>query len=408
MKNASEKQEQVLRSAQDDRAVSGIYLSIPFCRQKCTYCNFASEAHAAELLPGYLHLLESEIRDRTALWPAAGIPARDAAEADSVYLGGGTPGLLTEAQLRSLMDVVSASFHVKHDVEITLEVSPENVTEASASAWAACGVNRISMGVQSMVTEELRAVGRMHDADTVRRAFAALRSAGIEDVSVDLIAGLPLQTAESWRASLESLLELRPAHFSVYMLEVDEDSRLGRELLEGGSRYRAAASPSEEQAANFYCAAVEMLRTEGYEHYEISNFARPGFESRHNLKYWSNAPYFGFGVDAHSYDGERRWANTDSLDSYLDKMARGESPVVECKTLDQRQQLEERLFLGLRRRDGVSLAQLHDEFALDVLRQYNGSIQEFAEAGWIERDGDRLRLTDRGVLFSNEVFAGFI
>jgi oxygen-independent coproporphyrinogen-3 oxidase len=390
---------------------TGIYLSIPFCRQKCTYCNFASEAHASELLPEYLRLLESEILNRTTLWPSAGIPPWENAMADTIYLGGGTPGLLTGAQLQSLLEHVRTSFHVKHGmagIEVTLEASPENVTEAAANSWAACGVNRISMGVQSMVTQELRAVGRMHDADTVRRAFGALRSAGIENTSVDLIAGLPFQTAESWRVSLEALLERNPTHLSVYMLEVDEDSRLGRELLEGGSRYRTGAVPSEEQVANFYCAAVEFLRAAGFEHYEISNFARPTFESRHNLKYWTNVPYFGFGVDAHSYDGERRWANTDSMDSYLEKMARGESPVVECKVLDPEQQLEERLFLGLRRRRGVSLAQIEEEFAVDVARQYNGPIEEFRDAGWVERDGDRLRLTDRGLLFSNEVFAGFL
>ena len=387
---------------------AGIYLSVPFCRQKCTYCNFASEAHSSASLPEYLWLLEEEILHRSALWPAAGIPAWNDAAADTIYLGGGTPGLLDDGQLGSLLKAVRTSFRVADRAEITVEASPENVNPASASAWAACGVNRISMGVQSMVTQELRAVGRMHDGDTVRRTFASLRSAGIENLSVDLIAGLPFQTAESWRVSLETLLELRPTHLSVYMLEVDEDSRLGRELLEGGSRYRAGAVPAEEQVADFYGAAVETLRAAGFEHYEISNFARPGCESRHNLKYWSNAPYFGFGVDAHSYDGERRWANADSLDAYLEKMLRGESPIAECKVLGRQQQLEERLFLGLRQRSGVSLAQIEEEFAVDVARQYDGPIQEFSDAGWVEQDGDRLRLTDRGVLFSNEVFAGFL
>ena len=395
-----------------DRA--GVYLSIPFCRQKCTYCNFASEAHAPESLPEYLRLLESEIHNRTTLWPAAGIPAWDDAIADTIYLGGGTPGLLTGEQLASLMRMACASFHVKHPapgmpgIEITLEAAPENVTEANARAWADCGVNRISMGVQSMVTEELRAVGRRHDADTVRGAFALLRNAGMENISADLIAGLPHQTAASWRVSLERLIELSPAHFSVYMLEVDEDSRLGRELLDGGLRYRAGAVPAEEQVAEFYCTAIETLRRAGYEQYEISNFARPGCESLHNWKYWTNAPYFGFGVDAHSYDGERRWANTDSLDAYLGKLARRESPVSECKLLAREEQLEERLFLGLRRRGGVSLPEIDAEFAADVAGRYNGTIQEFVDAGWVEHSGGRLRLTDRGILFSNEVFAGFL
>lgn len=387
---------------------AGIYVSVPFCRQKCTYCNFASDAYASELLPKYLRLLESEILHRSAIQQAGGIPAWEDAAADSIYLGGGTPGLLSTEQLHSLLRAVRASFRVDAGAEITLEASPENVTPASASGWAAGGVNRISMGVQSMVTRELRAVGRMHDAETVRRAFAALRSAGIENISADLIAGLPFQTAQSWRVSLDALLELEPSHLSVYMLEVDEDSRLGRELLKGGSRYRAGAVPPEEQVADFYCAAVEILREAGFEHYEISNFARSGFESRHNLKYWTDAPYFGFGVEAHSYDGERRWANTDSLERYLETMERGESPIADCKVLGPQERLEERLFLGLRYRGGVSLAQLSEEFAVDISRQYEGTIQEFCDVGWVEQDGDRLRLTDRGLLFSNEVFAGFL
>ena len=390
---------------------AGIYLSIPFCRQKCTYCNFASEARAAESLPEYLGRLETEIRSRAILWPTAGIPLWDEVAADTIYLGGGTPGLLTGEQLASLLRTASTSFHTQRstaEIEVTLEASPENVTAANAGAWAACGVTRISMGVQSMVTAELRAVGRMHDAETVRCATAGLRAAGIDNISVDLIAGLPHQSPESWRVSLDRLLELEPAHFSVYMLEVDEDSRLGRELLQGGSRYRADAVPMEEQVADFYCTAVETLHGAGYEQYEISNFARPGRKSQHNWKYWTNAPYFGFGVDAHSYDGERRWANTDSIETYLRKVAQGESPVVECKVLALQEQIEERLFLGLRRRSGVSLPELAAEFATDVAERYNGTIQEFVEAGWVEQSGGRLRLTDRGLLFSNEVFAGFL
>jgi oxygen-independent coproporphyrinogen-3 oxidase len=264
------------------------------------------------------------------------------------------------------------------------------------------------MGVQSMVKDELRAVGRMHDAETVRQAFALLRSAGIENISVDLIAGLPRQTAESWRVSLDALTELAPTHFSVYMLEVDEDSRLGRELLEGGGRYAAGTVPAEEQVAELYCDAAERLRAVGYEHYEISNFARPGHASRHNWKYWTNAPYFGLGVDAHSYDGARRWANTDSLDAYLENLSRGDSPISDCKVLSHDEQLEERLFLGLRRRMGVSLRELDSEFAVATAERYNSVIEEFVEAGWVERSGDRLLLTERGMLFSNEVFAGFL
>ena len=387
---------------------AGIYMSVPFCRQKCTYCNFASDAHAALLLPEYLRLLESEIIQHSALCQKAGLPAREGVPVDTVYMGGGTPGLLGAVQLRSLLEAVRASFHVEPGAEVTLEASPENVTPANASGWAACGINRISMGVQSMAREELRAVGRMHDAQMVRQAITTLQAAGIENISADLIAGLPHQTAPSWKASLDALLELEPAHLSVYMLEVDEDSRLGREMLEHGSRYHADAIPSEEQVADFYLLAVETLREAGFNHYEISNFTRPGRESRHNLKYWTDAPYFGFGVDAHSYDGERRWANADSLSTYRETMERGEPPFSHSMALGTQEKLEERLFLGLRRRQGVSLSKIGSEFAVVVSQRYERPIQEFCEAGWLEQDGDWLRLTDRGLLFSNEVFAGFL
>ena len=389
-----------------DRA--GIYLSIPFCRQKCSYCNFASEVHPLSRLPRYLRALQTEITGRARLWQMAGIPSSEDPPVDTIYLGGGTPGLIEPEQLRNLLGTVRASFQVEPAAEITLEASPENVTAASAAAWASSGVNRISMGVQSMAERELRAVGRRHSAETVARAFSILNSAGIDNLSTDLIAGLPYQTEQSWNASLEAVLRLEPAHFSVYMLEVDQDSQLGNEILGQGQRYRATAVPSEDQVAAFYSTAVERLRADGYEHYEVSNFALRRRESLHNEKYWTGAPYFGFGVDAHSYDGERRWAGTDSLDVYLEKLEHAEPPTVDLRTLSAQEKLEERFFLGLRRRQGVRASRLNLDFDVDVHKKYSAQIKEFREAGWLETDGDWLRLTDRGLLCSNEVFAGFL
>ena len=200
---------------------AGIYISIPFCRQKCTYCNFASEVHPSTLLPRYVDSLIREIASRRELWSKSGIPPCEDAPVDSIYLGGGTPGLLDYEQMGNLLGAVRSSFPVEGGAEITIEASPENVTSASAAAWVANGINRVSLGVQYMVREEIRAVGRMHDAHTVAQAFSSLRAAVIENISADLIAGLPHQTAESWEASLRRLLELGPAHFSIYMLEVD-------------------------------------------------------------------------------------------------------------------------------------------------------------------------------------------
>ncbi|MBI4460147.1 MAG: radical SAM family heme chaperone HemW [Acidobacteria bacterium] len=387
---------------------AGIYLSVPFCRQKCTYCNFASDAFSVSLLAPYLDSLETEIERRAQLWAQVGIPAVSDIAADTVYWGGGTPGILSGEQLARLLGVVRSAFRIADGAEITLEASPENATAEKAVAWAACGINRISLGVQSMNREELRAVGRMHSGETVAEAFAALRGAGIGNISADLIAGLPGQTERSRQDSLRALLALEPAHLSVYLLETGEDSRLGREILKGGSRYRASSVPSEEEVVEFYCAAKESLRQAGFHHYEISNFARPGWESRHNRKYWRDVPYLGFGVEAHSYDGERRWANSDSLPDYLERMRQGLSPITEQRKLGPRERMEERLFLGLRQREGVSVAQLQSDFSVDLYARYGSQLREFSESGWLEKTGDVLRLTEEGVLFSNEVFAGFL
>ena len=404
---------------------AGIYISVPFCRQKCTYCNFASDVLPSYLLLDYAKALIKEIGGRRELWPAAGIPLGEDLPIDAIYMGGGTPGLLAPERLAAILDEVRASFHVEHLAEITIEASPENVTAATAAAWAAMGVNRVSLGVQSMVREEIRAVGRIYDAAGIEAAFTNLRAAGIRNISADLIAGLPHQTPASWDRSMQELLALAPEHVSVYMLEVDDDSRLGNELLRKGEHYHATAVPTEDQIADFYCAAMQRLRGAGFEHYEISNFARPGKRSRQNQKYWTNAPYFGFGADAHSYDGERRWANVDDAAAYIEKVEHGQLPLAEKKTLDWREKLEERLFLGLRRREGVSLAQVEAEFAAEgignreqgideasintsISRRFAEPIRKFTAAGWLESAGDCLRLTDQGVLFSNEVFAGFL
>ena len=387
---------------------AGIYLSIPYCRQKCTYCNFASAVRPMAELPQYLQSLESEILHCAEIWEQAGLPPQLPASVDSIYMGGGTPGLLSADQLTGLMNALRHRFSIRPAAEITLEASPENVTAERAAVWAACGINRVSLGVQSMATKELRAVGRMHTARGVGESVAMLRQMGIDNISLDLIAGLPHQTAESWENTLQGALELAPPHLSVYMLEVDEDSTLGGELLQGGSRYAASAVPSEELVVELYMRALERFAEAGFIHYEISNFARPGRASRHNEKYWTGIPYFGFGVDAHSYDGDSRWANVDSIAGYLEAMARDREPIREHSALDPLQKLEERFFLGLRRREGILLSSVITECDSAVRDSYQARIDCFCDAGWLELEGDRLRLTNRGMLFSNEVFAGLL
>lgn len=373
----------------------GLYVSIPFCRFKCTYCNFASGVFRPGLLEQYLDALFWEIHtwDRHSCLSSL--------TADSIYLGGGTPSMLACEQIRRLFAELRQAFFVTADAEVTLEAAPGSIHAELAGAWRACGVNRVSLGVQSFVEQELKAVGRPHRAETVAADVATLRAAGISNISFDLIAGLPHQTAASWETALEWLARLQPEHASIYMLEIDAESRLGAEVLAGGARYSAAALPDEDAVAGFYCRAGERLAELGYRQYEISNFALPGRESRHNLKYWDGAPYLGFGLDAHSFDGAARWANTDSLEDYLARVARGDSPVAERQPADAQRRAEERIFLGLRRNEGVELTP-------DEYHGYRREIDELSSAGLLEFEEGRLRLTGRGRLLSNEVFAAFI
>src|SRR5437867_3489492 len=266
----------------------GIYIQVPFCQTRCTYCNFHTGVVSSGRFAPYVEAVSREIRGYRALYEAAGIRLpreSDSCIVDTVYIGGGTPSLLEPELLRGMLDAIRATFSCQWR-EVTLEADPETVTAEKARAWAAAGVSRISFGVQSFIDSELAAAGRMHRRDDVYRAVAMLRGAGIANISFDLIAGLPQQTRESWAQSLAELVALEPEHVSVYLLEVDEGSRLGKEVLAGGARYSATALPTEDDMAEFYESAGTALARAGYHHYEISNWAKPGFESAHNLKYW--------------------------------------------------------------------------------------------------------------------------
>jgi oxygen-independent coproporphyrinogen-3 oxidase len=354
--------------------VPGVYLSYPFCAQKCTYCNFASGVFPRALEAQYLDAIRAELRGVE--WPW---------RPETVYLGGGTPSQIDPETLACLMESIPG----RAWREATIEASPGTITPEKAAAWRREGVNRVSLGVQSFDGRELARTGRKHDAAVVEREVAWLGETGIESINVDLIAGLPGQTRQSWRVSLEWVEKLAVPHASIYMLEVDEDSRLGREILAGGGRYGAADVPSDDEIADFYEVAVERLAQAGLERYEISNFARPGFESRHNLKYWRREPYLGFGADAHSFDGVWRWQNVETAAEYV---ARGAAPVAERTLADP---ASERFFLGLRLMEGIEPV-------------FSEPVERLMRDGLLEASGSRLRLTSRGVLLSNEVFAEFV
>lgn len=358
--------------------MSGVYLSYPFCAQKCTYCNFASGVHPRGLEARYVDALRSELAEMK--WPW--IP-------ETVYLGGGTPSRMDASALKDLL----AQIPGRPWAEATMEAAPGSITPDSIQRWMEAGINRVSLGVQSFDARELARTGRRHSAETVAGDIEMLRDAGLGNFNIDLIAGLPAQTRESWNASLDWIAKLNAPHVSVYMLEVDEDSRLGSEILAFGKRYGAPEAPSEDAVAEFYEIAVARLASLGIERYEISNFARPGFPSRHNLKYWQCEPYLGFGADAHSFDSERRWQNAEAAADYVARRERGLASAVDCSPARP----GDALFLGLRLEQGMEAD----------WSPYENALLRFEQEGLVEREGDRLRLTPRGILLSNEVFAEF-
>ncbi len=380
----------------------GIYVQVPFCQTKCTYCNFHTGVVSSARFAPYVQGVCEEMARHREFYAAAGVglPAGIAdAVVDTIYIGGGTPSLLDAGHLRRIVDAVRDNF-VADLTEVTLEADPETVTDEKAAAWVAAGINRVSFGVQSFCDEELQATGRMHRRADVYRAAAILSTAGIASLSFDLIAGLPKQTRGSWRESLDSLVELAPAHVSVYLLEVDEGSRLGGEILRGGKRYSAGDVPGDDEMAEFYETACAVLEAAGYRHYEISNWAKPGFASRHNLKYWRREPYLGFGAGAHSFSGTERWANAHDAADYVNAVAAGRLPVEQHEKLTAEGALEEELFLGLRQLEGIDVARIEREYGVSL----DARFARLSSAGLIEREGSLVRLAPGRVSVSNEVF----
>jgi oxygen-independent coproporphyrinogen-3 oxidase len=383
---------------------------VPFCRSKCTYCNFASGVFSVGQMGRYVERLGEDIaacRAAAELYGAAILEP-----VDTIYLGGGTPSLLPAEELKKLFITLRQGFNILPTSEVTVECAPGTLTDQIIQMLVTQGVNRVSLGVQSFVDKEAASVARLHTRDKILDEIERLRKAGISNINVDLIAGLPHQTRKSWEYSLDQAVAAGAPHVSVYMLEVDEDSRLGRELIARGTKYHAHFVPDDDLTAEFYETACERLNAAGIQQYEVSNFARSGFESRHNLKYWTRQPYLGFGVDAHSMlpgagraqarEVESvRLATTDDYDRFFVGPDWTASPV------SPEQALEESFFLGLRLNRGVDLGTLREEFG-EQIEKYGLTIAELVADGLLSQSADHLRLTPRGRLLSNEVFGRFI
>ncbi len=391
----------------------GVYVQVPFCQTKCTYCNFHTGVVAREKYGPYA----DAVRRETAELAASGeISALRDATVDTMYFGGGTPSLVDPSALAGILDALRRNFGLAESVtrdsaptrevissaapEITLEADPETITLENAQAWLTAGFNRISLGVQSFDDRELRAAGRMHRRADIFAASRILREAGFRNISMDLIAGLAQQTRESWEESVARILEIRPEHISIYLLEIDEGSRLGKESLAAGSRYSAEAIPSDDAMAESYESARARLAAAGYDHYEISNWGLPGFRSRHNLKYWRREPYIGLGAGAHSFDGERRWSNLHDSAKYVASIESGVSPRERIELVTAQQALDEELFLGLRQLEGIDLASVERKYGVSLQARIAG----LRHQGLLEMDRGLLRLAPAHLTVSNEVF----
>ncbi|MCZ2156622.1 MAG: radical SAM family heme chaperone HemW [Bryobacterales bacterium] len=364
--------------------MAGVYISWPFCAQKCTYCNFASGVAKPDTQSRYLDALCLHLSRQ--IWPF--VP-------ETIYFGGGTPSLLTAEAIGRILEQIPG----RPWREVTIEAAPGSLQPESVSKWADLGINRVSLGVQSFVEKELRQTGRRHTAQIVENDCRLLRSAGIQNFNVDLIAGLPHQNASSWEESLRWIEHLDPPHVSVYMLEVDSDSRLGLEILQGGSRYGASNVAGDDEITANYERAVAFLDSLGIERYEISNFARPGLESSHNLKYWRMEPYLGFGVDAHSFDGALRWACPAGAQEYVNYVARGAPHELDAEPVRPD---EERFLTGLRLAEGLRVN-------METLpARLQNELEELIARGILAWNRSNLRFTPRGILVSNEVFEKFL
>jgi oxygen-independent coproporphyrinogen-3 oxidase len=372
----------------------GLYIHIPFCQAKCSYCHFISIPYQREVANRYAKAILSEIE---AFEPA------DDANVDSIFFGGGTPSLVPAVHIRDIIATCKRGFRFRDDCEASIEVNPGTTSMEKIASYRKIGINRASLGAQSFDVRELSSVGRRHNAEMIFDAVRHLKGGGFENINIDLMLGLPFQTSASWRRNLEIFAQLDIPHISVYMLDLEDQCFLSDLVAQ-----KAVLLPEEDLISDMYLETVDFLATYGYLHYEISNFARPGFECRHNLKYWMRNPVLGFGVGSHSYDGISRYANKCQISDYIEAIETDMNPRAWREEIKKTQALQETLFLGLRLTDGIDWHQLNSKYGAEALSDYAVHIERLSDKGFIQWDAGRIKLTPAGMLISNEIFQHFV
>jgi oxygen-independent coproporphyrinogen-3 oxidase len=378
------------------RSAPGVYVHVPFCSAICNYCNFNRGLYDETLKARYVEALRREIR-------MPDLKVRPTRDTDTIFFGGGTPSLLEPGEIASIIQAVRDAFDLASDAEITLETNPETVDRQKLERFREAGVNRLSFGVQSFHDSELKRLGRIHSADRARAAIADARGAGFDNVSLDLMMWLPGQSVASWLQNVDALIEASPDHASLYLLELYPNAPLREDMARAGW-----SQAPDDDAAEMYLTAMDRLDAAGLLQYEISNVARPGRASRHNLKYWTDGEWFGFGCGAHSTVAGVRWKNVSGTEEYINRVTNGGDVAAERRVMTPGERLEDALFTGLRLSAGIDAEAVGRRYGVDVIDRYGEALRPFYEAGWLVREGGRLRLTRDGMLMANEVMAVFV
>ena len=384
---------------------SGIYLHIPFCKSRCSYCDFATDVYRNDdVVERYVSAIIKEISNfKFQISNSEDQKPKTSNQIETIYFGGGTPSLLSPKQLEKILNSIHKKFSVEANSEITMEMNPATMTLETVKEYRSLGVNRASFGAQTFDDTELKRLGRKHTADDVRETIKLLREADFDNVSFDLIAGLPRQTLKDWNKNLTEALKLMPEHLSLYLLEIHEGTPLAEQIRSGRQ-----PQPDEDLSAEMYEMMIDKTSAKGYAQYEISNFSLPNFESKHNSKYWLCEPVFAFGVSAHSFDGQNRWANERDTNLYVSLIENDKSPIAEINELDKKQLSAEFAFLRLRLAKGLNLEEYERNFGINLREEMREDLASLSDAGLIKFNENYLKLTRQGMLYSNEVFALFV
>ena len=371
----------------------GIYVHIPFCKQKCSYCDFISYCDKNDLIEKYIKALKQEIENSSV----------NEYEISTIYIGGGTPSYIESKYISEILKTIKQKYNISRNVEITIEVNPGTATKEKLRDYVEAGINRISIGLQSCNNNLLKMIGRIHTYEEFLSTYKLAREVGFKNINVDLMIGLPNQTLDDVKKSLEEISKLNPEHISVYSLIVEEGTPIEKKIAKGQLKL-----PNEELEREEYWEVKKFLENLGYKHYEISNFAKTGYESKHNLNCWEQKEYLGFGAAAHSYMKKTRYSNTENIEKYINQEMQSKQLHMVHEVQKEEEQKKEYMLLGLRKIDGVQISSFKNKFGCNPIMEFKNELNKLTQEGLIEIDLDQIKLTEKGIDLANIVWEEFI